>query len=174
MKQWQLAWRNHIAPRLPERGLVALADELARGGGNLVSHAFLKCEDDKAVCGCAIGYAVWHGSETSDANVVSRAITELVRGVGDDGVTSPLVEAFTTHFDAKFDENRDGLIAELLPEVERAIVMRLAEDVVTLSDEWWGKPNPAFGGISPWDDLVTFGREKVEGMLWQIIGNVAN
>jgi hypothetical protein len=132
---WRDSWRQAVAPRLPEAGLVELADALRRDDSRLVQAngrdpdlcdggpggAILRAD--------AIGYALWQGHGLTTTAGMNRRVERLVFGTDPEGRCHLSAWPFLEWYDAT---PRGEMRRELLAEVEREISRRRTQ--VTQAD----------------------------------------
>jgi hypothetical protein len=158
--------------------LEALAEALRADDTRLDSGTFATgMTYESPMCMCAVGYAVWRGGlQLTTVDVRDRCedmLNDICNG-GDWKVTGCRPGAFTAWFDMGYDSDRLAMYAELLPEVERAIVTKKAEPFARLGDEWWESANAAFHGMTPEYELRTNGRDRLEMMIHHLDSGVAS
>lgn len=128
MGDWRDTWRNDVQPRLPTRGLEALAAALATGDPRVRPGTFVRpylIDDPGAApeCGCPVAFALWQGNGLTRVDEVAAGVDELMLGAmtrSGDRAYSRLCW-FTGWVDT---EPWESVVTELLGEVRAELARR--------------------------------------------------
>lgn len=128
---WRRVWREGIAPLLSLPALEALAAALASDDSRLVQGITtdpppMKCVRDwPCERACAVAFAGWQGERLQQVEEVEAYFAGIATACGLRLGDSTAGRHFFNWFD---DTPRDEMRRDLLPEVERVIAERKAND----------------------------------------------
>lgn len=131
---WQRVWRNGLVPQLSTKGLLALKRALENDSPDLITGATtspppLQCVSEWPVQGCCpLSFTGWQGDGLETVGQVEEYFARVC-WEADQRLGEP---AACRYFLNAVDEwSREELLANLLPEVQRALAQRQAWELVT-------------------------------------------
>jgi hypothetical protein len=133
---WRTVWRG-VAPLLPTAGLEALREALADDDPRLIqggiSAPFTFCEQSRAAspveAACPVGYCGWHGEPLGTVGEVLSYFDRISEQADKLLHETDVLRWFTFRFWDHY--SRGHVFRELLPEVERELVLRQCEQATT-------------------------------------------
>lgn len=125
MEPWLTSWHDHIAPRMTDAELRALAEGLRNDDPawrqDSTTYPYAWAWDYPCEAGCAIAYAAW--KSLSEPAVVEDVWKRFDTIVGRGGMLYDAIPFIRWHDDTP----RDVVRRDLLPEVERVLANRVKQ-----------------------------------------------